>query len=403
MSKQFTEVSTASVDDLNDIFSGALSDGVLLPEEPTTEPTVVNRAPETDFDPQSREQKPEEAEEPTVEVPSVEVEDTLSSALSEPDEPDTVEEQEPQPLSGIASFLKKQIEANKMFAFDDFDPEKQELDAYLSSLSEEDLEQLYEANENHKAEQLAEQIPQQFFDNLPEQFKYAYQYIANGGEDLKGLFKALADTETVKTLNPESEPAKIVEQYLKATKWGDDDEIQEQISEWKDLEKLTQKAESFKPKLEKMQQQIVEQKLAQQEDMRIQRQQAAQKYAQSVESSLNVKELGGIKLDKKTQTKLYQGLISPSYQTSDGNPTNLLGHLLDKYQKENIPLLAEALWLLEDPDGYKAKIKEMGKGEAVADTVRKLKIEQTNKSALGTTSTHKAKTLSRPGSMFKRF
>jgi hypothetical protein len=56
----------------------------------------------------------------------------------------------------------------------------------------------------------------------------------------------------------------------------------------------------------------------------------------------------------------------------------MLGHLLEKYQyvEPKHDLIAEALWLLADPEGYKAKIMEKGSNASVEKTVRTLKTEQ---------------------------
>jgi hypothetical protein len=92
----------------------------------------------------------------------------------------------------------------------------------------------------------------------------------------------------------------------------------------------------------------------------------------------------------------------------------LLGHLLEKYQfvEPRHDLIAEALWLLSDPDGYKSKIKGLGSQEAVADTVRKLKTAQSKKNTssskmVNTNSskrtTTKKPTVQRKNNMFKRF
>ena len=66
-----------------------------------------------------------------------------------------------------------------------------------------------------------------------------------------------------------------------------------------------------------------------------------------------------------------------------GKNTNLLGHLLEKYQfvEPNYTLISEALWLLSDPESYKAKIMEKGAIKNTEATVRKLKTEQSNSQA----------------------
>jgi len=138
------------------------------------------------------------------------------------------------------------------------------------------------------------------------------------------------------------------------------------------------KANKFKAKLDAMQEKVVQQKLAQQEKLRNQQQAQAQAYMENVYNTLSPGELNGLKVDKKVQSMLYTGLVQPNYPSILGRPTNMLGHLLEKYQyvEPNFPLIAEALWLLADPDGYRSKVKEQGKTEAVEKTVRQLKTEQ---------------------------
>ena len=117
-------------------------------------------------------------------------------------------------------------------------------------------------------------------------------------------------------------------------------------------------------------------------------------------------------MDKKVQSMLYNGLVQPSYPSISGKNTNLLGHLLEKYQfvEPNYQLISETLWLLQDPEGYKAKIMEKGATKSVEATVRKLKTEQSNKggNSLGidseedTSKPTKTK-LPRSNNIFKRF
>jgi hypothetical protein len=101
----------------------------------------------------------------------------------------------------------------------------------------------------------------------------------------------------------------------------------------------------------------------------------------SVYDTLKPGELSGMKIDKKTQSLLYNGLVAPNYPSISGRQTNLLGHLLEKYQyvEPNHAIIAEALWLLADPEGYRTKVREVAKTDAAADTARKLKTEQDSK------------------------
>ena len=310
--------------------------------------------------------------------------------------------------SGLVEFLKKRIESNEMFAFDDYDENKQSLDEYLGSLGEKDIEDLWQANITNLKEEVAASTPQEFFQSLPEELQYAAKYVADGGQDLKGLFQALAATEQVRELDPtdEYDQENIVRSYLQATNFGTSDEIEEELTTWKDIGVLEKKAKQFKPKLDSMQEQIVIAQLQEQEYRKQQQQQAADTYQRNVFEALKPAEINGLKLDKKTQAQLYSGLVQPQYPSISGKPTNLLGHLLERYQfvEPNYPLIAEALWLLSNPDEYRGNLMKQGKNAAVEQTVRQLKTEQSRKNA----STYqeeedqRPRKIAKPQNIFKR-
>jgi hypothetical protein len=285
--------------------------------------------------------------------------------------------------SGLVDFFKKRIESKEMFAFDDFDESKQTLDDYLGTLGEKDYEELWQANIDNLKNEVASNTPQEFFESLPEELQVAAKYVADGGQDLKGLFQALAQVEQVRELNPtdENDQESIVRSYLQATNFGDAEEIEEELTTWKDLGVLEKKAKQFKPKLDSMQAEIVQSQLAEQEARNRQQKQAAEAYMENVFEALRPAEINGLKLDKKTQASLYAGLVQPNYPSISGRPTNQLGHLLEKYQfvEPNYPLVAEALWLLSDPEAYRQNIAKNAKNQAVEQTVRQLKTEQSRK------------------------
>jgi hypothetical protein len=310
--------------------------------------------------------------------------------------------------SGLVGFLKKRIESKEMFAFDDYDEEKQDLEEYLSGLGEKDIEELWQANIDNLKNEVAAKTPQEFFEALPEELQYAAKYVMDGGQDLKGMFQALAQVEQVRQLDPtdENDQEGIVRSYLHATGFGTEDEIDEELTTWKDLGVLEKKAKQFKPKLDQMQEEIVQSQLAEQEARKQQQEQAADAYMKNVFEALRPAEINGLKLDKKTQAQLYSGLVQPNYPSISGRPTNQLGHLLEKYQfvEPNYPLIAEALWLLSDPESYRQNLVKQGKNQAVEQTVRSLKTEQSRK----TSSTYqeedepRSRKLVRPTNIFKR-
>jgi hypothetical protein len=112
---------------------------------------------------------------------------------------------------------------------------------------------------------------------------------------------------------------------------------------------------------------------------------------------------------------LWNELTTVKYQSMTGRPTNLLGKLLEDYQFSDEPrydLIAETLWLLQDPDDYKASIRASVEKEIVGNTAKKLKTEEGRR--LKSTQTMNVdneeasrkpskRTISRkPGNIFKR-
>ena len=312
--------------------------------------------------------------------------------------------------SGLAELAQKMIEEGSLVPFDDDKP--------LEEYTTKDFRELFEANFQERENAIRESTPKEFFQSLPEELQVAAKYVADGGQDLKGLFRTLAQVEEVFELDADNEQhqEEIARQYLHATNFGTPEEIDEEIKDWIDIDKLGQKARQFKPKLDRMHEEVVAHKLAEQEYKKQQQAEQAKDYQDNVYSTLSVGELGGVKLDRKVQGMLYSGLVQPNYPSISGKQTNLLGHLLEKYQfvEPRHDLIAEALWLLADPDGYKGKVREQGSKKAVEDTVRKLKTEEARKLSSSSTNTgaeesrrptSKApqRTLPRQNNLFKRF
>ena len=277
--------------------------------------------------------------------------------------------------SGLVDTFSKLIEEGMIVPFDD----EKSLDEY----SMKDWKELIQANFDERENKVKQETPAALFGSLPEELQYAAKYVMDGGRDLKGLFKALSHVEEVRQLDPtdDNDQELIARQYLRATQFGTDDEINEEIDTWKDLGTLHKKASQFKPKLDKMQQEVVAYQLQQQEQFKQQQEEATHQFMDNVYHTLKDGNLNGVKMDKKTQAFLFTELTQPKYQSLQGRNTNLLGHLLEKYQfvEPRYDLIAEALWLLADPDGYKTNLKTQGKSEAAQDTVRKLKTEESRK------------------------
>lgn len=355
---------------------------------------------------------------PPVEEKKFEVPTDLNEQLANPDQ--IIEEEKEKASraktdkSSTVDYIKSKIEAKDFVAFDDYD-EKVPISEYLENLPNKDLHALIDENIKLKEEKLKEETPKQFFDSLPYELQVAADYWINkGGRDLKSLFSALGKVEEIRDLDidKESDQEKIVEEYLRnANSDWTPEEVQEQLTEWKDLGQIEKKAKQLKPKLDRMKEQIVEYQLAEQEQRAQLQTQRAQAYVKNVYDALKPGEIGGIKLDSKTQTSLYNGLVRADYSSIGGGNTNLLGHLLEKYQYQepDYGRISEVLWLLSDPDGFKNSLIKKGANIKTEEIVRKLKTEQGNRSSSTafedpTTNTSRVKgAIPKPGKdIFKR-
>ena len=360
------------IDSLFDAAPGA--DSIITPTTETKKPSVFSKdITDLSFlEPGKEEELDENGEKK---------EDVSKEALDELLKPESEEEEEKSSAgrpkvdkSGLVDTMSKLIEEGLIIPFDD--------EKSMEEYSVKDWKELLEANFQERENKIRQETPAEFFESLPDELKYAAKYVADGGQDLRGLFQALAQVEQVREMNPEdaNDQEFIVRQYMEA-KGIPAETIDEDIETWKDLGKLEQKAKQYKPQLDAMQEQVVQHQLARQEQMKMQQEQAADAYIHNVYEALKVSEINGIKLDKKTQAQLYTGLVQPQYPSISGKPTNLLGHLLERYQfvEPNYPLIAEALWLLSDPDAYRQNLVKQGKNQAVEQTVRQLKTEQSKK------------------------
>jgi len=291
--------------------------------------------------------------------------------------------------SQMAETFSKMIEEGTLLGFDD--------DVPLSEYSTEDWKELLNSNFEQRENDLRQRAPREFFEALPPELQYAAEYVAKGGTDMKGLFRALSQTEETISLDPTNEDhqTRIVQNYLQATKFGEGDaDLQsDQIKEWQDNGLIAKKAKQFKPKLDQMEQKMLASKLAQQEQFR--KQQIAQKqaYMDNIYHTLKPGELNGVKLDAGKQKFLWDELTSAKYQSMSGQQTNLLGKLLEEYQfgkEQRYDLIAETLWLLSDPQDYKDSIGRQYTNDANGQVVGTLKTEQSRRKQSSTDSRSEA-------------
>lgn len=287
---------------------------------------------------------------------------------------------------GLIKVIKNQIESGKLDVFDDYD-EKDSLDEYLGKLGNKGLEELLESNLDTKIKDAEVKAVENYVKTLPEDLRIAAKYLSEGG-DWVTIAKTLGQVQEIKTLSLDNEDdhESIVREYLRARGADSVEEIESEIEDLKDRGRLTKKAEEYKPKLDKLQDSILQQRIVEQEAAAAQRQEVAKNYIDSVVTVLKKGELNGIKLDNKLQESLYTGLTKPSYQSFNGSPTNELGYLLEKYQfgqEADMSVVAEVLYMLRDRESYRNSLIRIGENKKTEEIAKKLKTVQGTNSGVG--------------------
>lgn len=401
MSKKEETTNVAQIDiDLNDVL-GTGVDTVMVANEGSTseEPkkSIFSRnTPDTTFLDKPVEETGTEEEvtataeateetstetEEVLDTPKATTKEDVTDALSFETEETQEEKNKGGRPTALVSATKKLMEKGLLTPFVDENGKEEDVSNYTA----EDFEELIAANLDNYKQSTSNQVAGQFFESLPQELQYAAKYVMDGGQDIKGMFQALAQSQEVKELDITQQNGQkyAIRAYLTATNYGTPEEIEDEIYSLEDRGELEKKAKQFKPKLDKMQEDLVNQRVAKQEADAKARAEQSQKYIDTVYSTLEKGELNGLKLDNKTQNMLYAGLVQSNYPSMSGRQTNMLGHLLEKYQwqEPRHDLIAEALWLLADPEGYKSNVAQKTEEAVTKKTLRTLKTEQATKSA----------------------
>lgn len=335
-----------------------------------------------------------------------EVAKVLDLGINSEEEVEDEPEQTPNSGGGaVFEALSSLIEEGVILPFDD---EKD-----ISEYSNDEVKELIKENFASMHQELSKSAQDELFKSLSPELQQALLYEMNGGTDRKAFFSALAAVEEMKNYDVSTEKGaeEVVRQYLLATNFGTPDEIEDEINDLKDRDRLTKRAEGLKPKLDSMRSEMVSKKVAAQSLEREKQAKQMQEYAKSIGEVLSKGELGGVKLDPSIQDKLYRGILEPSHTSVTGKRTNHFGHLLEKYQwvEPNHELILEAYMLLSDREAYMKSIREQIAKETNGDIRKVLKTSQEKKksNASDLTSTPKdnvaRRVIARPSNnIFKR-
>jgi hypothetical protein len=277
-------------------------------------------------------------------------------------------------------YIADRAKEGKVALFSDY-TEETPIEDYLSKMPKERFYELLDKNiEDARTSAIAEveeSAAQQHYESLPPQYRAMYEYAVNGGNNWEQFAQSLNSYQSVLQLDPSNEdhqPA-IVKNYLEAVGFGNPQMIQKQVQEWSNDGKIGDKASEFKEPLVSMYAQQQQQLVQQQQEYARQQQQEAHEYITSVANTLRKGEIDGIKLDKKLQQALYQGLTIADKESINGGYTNRLEHLWEKinYVDRDYNKITKLLWFMEDEAGFMKAHGQQIKNEAANETFNELK------------------------------
>lgn len=246
----------------------------------------------------------------------------------------------------------------------------------FSVKSNEDLKELLIANKEAWEKAVRDENVSDYFEDTPEEFKIALDYVKNGGTDIKSLFRTLAESKDLSDIATGTDDRSKVKVYLEQTQFGTPEEIEDQLDEWEDSELLAKKASMFSPKLEKIAEQRNAEMIKKQAALVKQQEELADQFYSGIETALKEKELNGIALSREESKEIKKALTENSFtSTRTGRPLNLLGNFLEEitWVKPDYALLSELALFAKDPEAYREKLRKQGRESEVDSVARKLK------------------------------
>jgi hypothetical protein len=380
-----SDKSNQTVEEIDDVqflesFFGEGTTSILEKEEEKKDDVIdpianINKQEEFVLD--LSEDEEEEEDEQKVNAQAAE-EENKTSQQSKTEDKNTEEEleedssdDEPTEIDAF-SVINEMITEGSLLGFEDAEIE-----------TADDLKELIKANMDHmKNDSVIEEVKQEFFDGLPEELKIIADYSEKGAtpDQIRSMFKAFSEVQQAEELNESTERGQkeIIKQYLMATDFGTADEIVEQIEEWEDMDRLEDKASKFKPKLENMRKQVIQQQMAQREQLKQQELAVRQRFVSGIDNALAKTQLINVTLPKSERVKLRKDLTENNYQSQiNGRPLNGLGKVLEDitFVDPNPQFLAEITYFATDPEGFIKNLTEQIKQKEIGKTVKKLKTE----------------------------
>jgi hypothetical protein len=390
--KEATTVSDDWVDNFfgDDTTTSFSADTYSEKKEEDPEDTTETKKEEEEKDPLSRmkvrddkgfsmgdifDTKPKSKKEETEEEDDDDTDSYTDSFLGKEEEEEEDDESDPtsnENPAEVISMFNKLVEDGEIFGFED---------GKLETL--EDVKALIKANiEEAKVAPTDDEIKNginAYISNIPEELRIIHDYTARGGQDIKGLLQSLSKVQEVKEIDDSTVEGQksIVRQHLLDTNFGTPEDIDEQINEWEDLDKLDKKANQYKPMIEKKREKEIQAKIEEQEEIMHQRRAVEKQFVSGIQTALNKDKVGSVTLAKAERDKLLSELTSNRHTSRiNQRPLNILGKVLEDitFVKPDYDRLAEITYFAMDREGFLKSIAKETEEKEAGKTMRKLKV-----------------------------
>lgn len=267
----------------------------------------------------------------------------------------------------FVALINQMIEDGSLVGFED--------DAEVKTVEE--ARSLIKANLEEKEAAASESFWESKVKSYSPQVQAIIQYAESGGQDVSSLLSLISQAEKSFDFDIESEKGQedIVRETLRM-KGFDNEEIEDQISTLKDLEKLEAKAKKFLPELQTISQQKVQIMLDREEQRKRDAREAANIYLKTVESTLGKDTLDGVKIQREDKAKIFDALAHHNHVSLNGGPTNGFVKTLEELQfgkNQDYEHFLNIVHYAVDKKSFIEKIKASLKNEINAETVKKLK------------------------------
>lgn len=331
------------------------------------EPPAAKKPPVAKTQEEQEEEEVEEVDENKAKNPVSTLDSLIEGVDNEKEEEEQEEDQPGQATTKVprnsARAIQMLVDADiiKEFEFEEGKEKKisEYTDKELADLVKENIA-LHSTNSGSKA-------VQELMEGLSPTLQAAIEYQRNGGTEVNRIFRQLAAVEEVSDLDLATSAGKenTIRAYLSEISKLTPDEVEADLADIKDRQKLDDLAKRYHPKIREHRENeaaaIVEKQ--QREYKAIQEQTA--KINKQVEAVLLKGELAGQKLDHSTQSMLYAGLT---------RNVGELGQIVSRLGvKADISHLLQVMWLLQDPKSFMEKFATATKNEHSEEVHKKLR------------------------------